>query len=42
MKTPSNEGIYRCVFPKGVSGHLAAFKDGSGMLGTIMSDSNFP
>ena len=36
---PQNqEGLYRCVFPEGVSGNLAAFKDGSGFLGTIMDD----
>ena len=38
MNAPSNEGLYRCVFPEGVTGHLAAFKDGSGLLGTIMND----
>lgn len=35
------EGLYRCVFPQGVTGELAKFKDGSGMLGTIMKDGNF-
>lgn len=35
----NNEGLYRCVFPEGVTGHLAAFKDGSGLLGTIMNAS---
>ena len=39
MKAPSNEGLYRCVFPEGVAGSLASFKDGSGYLGTIMNDS---
>lgn len=39
MNAPSSEGLYRCVFPEGVTGHLAAFKDGSGMLGTIMNGS---
>lgn len=38
MSASSTEGLYRCVFPEGVTGHLAAFKDGSGLLGTIMSD----
>ena len=32
------EGLYRCVFPEGVTGELAAFKDGSGLLGTIMNE----
>ena len=35
---PSTEGLYRCVFPEGVTGHLAAFSDGSGFLGTIMNN----
>lgn len=34
----SNEGLYRCVFPEGVSGALAQAKDGSGYLGTIMNN----
>ena len=34
----SNEGLYRCVFPNGVSGALAQAKDGSGYLGTIMNN----
>lgn len=34
----SNEGLYRCVFPNGVSGTLAQAKDGSGFLGTIMNN----
>lgn len=38
MNAPSNEGLYRCVFPEGVAGHLAKFKDGSGYLGTIMNE----
>ena len=38
MATPAAEGIYRCVFPKGVTGTLAMAKDGSGPLGTIMND----
>ena len=38
MATPAAEGIYRCVFPKGVTGTLAMAKDGSGALGTIMND----
>ena len=35
---PSGEVLYRCVFPKGVHGKLAAFKDGSGLLGTIINE----
>lgn len=31
-------GLYRCVFPNGVTGTLAKFKDGSGNLGTIIND----
>lgn len=38
LATPAAEGIYRCVFPKGVTGTLAMAKDGSGALGTIMND----
>lgn len=34
----SNEGLYRCVFPDGVSGVLAQANDGSGYLGTIMNN----
>ncbi len=41
MTAPATEGLYRCVFPEGVTGHLAAFKDGSGMLGTIINDGDF-
>lgn len=37
MTVQSNQGLYRCVFPEGVTGHLAEFKDGSGFLGTIMN-----
>lgn len=36
MTTPATEGLYRCVFPKGVTGTLA-MKDGA-YLGTIMND----
>lgn len=39
LSTPATEGIYRCVFPKGVTGTLAMAKDGSGALGTIMNSS---
>ena len=39
LSTPAAEGIYRCVFPKGVTGTLAMAKDGSGALGTIMNSS---
>lgn len=38
LATPDAEGIYRCVFPKGVTGTLAMAKDGSGALGTIMNN----
>ncbi len=32
------QGLYHCVFPNGVTGKLAKFKDGSGFLGTIMNN----
>lgn len=38
MSTPAAEGLYRCVFPKGVTGTLAMAKDGSGALGTIINN----
>ena len=38
MQSASTEGLYRCVFPKGVSGSLAMAKDGSGFLGTILNN----
>ena len=38
MATPAAEDLYRCVFPKGVTGTLAMAKDGTGALGTIMND----
>lgn len=38
MYTPAAEGLYRCVFPKGVTGTLAMAKDGSGALGAIMNN----
>ena len=38
IRTPAAEGLYRCVFPKGITGTLAMAKDGSGALGTIMND----
>lgn len=38
MAAPTTEGLYRCVFPKGVTGTLAMAKDGSGALGTIIND----
>ena len=38
MATPAAEGLYRCVFPKGVTGTLTMAKDGTGALGTIMND----
>lgn len=37
----SGDGLYRCVFPKGVTGTLASFKDGSGNLGTIVNNGDF-
>ena len=37
LATPAAEGLYRCVFPKGVAGTLAMAKDGSGALGAIMN-----
>ena len=39
-QTVDAEGLYRCVFTDGVTGKLAAFKDGSGNLGTIMDGNN--
>lgn len=39
LATPAGEGVYRCVFPKGVSGTLAMAKDGTGALGTIINES---
>ncbi|MBQ3214756.1 MAG: hypothetical protein IJB11_01410 [Oscillospiraceae bacterium] len=36
MASPAAEGLYRCVFPKGVTGTLASAK-GGGSLGTIMN-----
>ena len=38
INASTNEGLYRCVFPEGVTGELAHFKDGSGLLGTIVND----
>lgn len=38
MYAPVADGLYRCVFPKGVTGTLAMAKDGSGALGTIMNN----
>lgn len=39
-QTVNVDGLYKCVFPDGVTGKLAAFKDGSGNLGTIMDGNN--
>ena len=39
-QTVDADGLYRCVFPDGVTGKIAAFKDGSGNLGTIMDGNN--
>ena len=38
IATPAAAGLYRCVFPKGITGTLAMAKDGSGALGTILND----
>lgn len=38
IATPAAEGLYRCVFSKGITGTLAMAKDGSGALGTILND----
>ena len=38
MYAPAENGLFRCVFPKGVTGTLAMAKDGSGALGTIMNN----
>lgn len=38
IATPAAEGLYRCVFPKGITGTLAMAKDGSGALGTILNE----
>lgn len=35
--TASSEGLYRCVFPDGVTGHLARFKEDEAFLGTIVN-----
>lgn len=37
VTNPGGEGIYRVVFPKGVDGALAKFKDGSGYTASIMN-----
>lgn len=39
-QTVDADGLYRCVFPDGVTGRPASFKDGSGNLGTIMDGNN--
>ncbi len=39
LVTPAAEGVYRCVFPNGLTGTLAMAKDGSGALGTIINES---
>ena len=38
MYAPAENGLFRCVFPKGVTGTLAMAKDGSGALGAIMNN----
>jgi len=37
-RQPNMQGVYRCVFPEGVTGKLAAFRDGSGFTGNIMNN----
>lgn len=37
INTGGGQQLYKAVFPSGVSGHLAEFKNGSGYLGTIMN-----
>lgn len=39
--TENTEGLYHCVFPEGITGHLAKFKDGSGLTGTIVGECGF-
>ena len=39
MNMPNNEGLYRCVFPEGVTGQLAMKKGEDAFLGTIMNES---
>lgn len=34
----NGHGLYKCVFPNGISGALAVAKDGSGNLGTIINE----
>lgn len=38
MNASSNEGLYRCVFPEGVKGQLAMFKNENAFLEIILSD----
>lgn len=38
MYAPAENRLFRCVFPKGVTGTLAMAKDGSGALGAIMNN----
>lgn len=39
MNTSNTEGLYRCVFPEGVTGHLATFnKEPQAFLGTIVNE----
>ena len=39
--TKTNEGLYRCVFPEGVTGKLAKFNNEDAFLGTIMNENGF-
>ena len=36
VSSGGGEALYRCVFPNGVSGMFAQFKDGTSFLGAIM------
>lgn len=36
IETANTSNLYQCIFPNGVSGTLAQFKDGSGNMGTII------
>jgi len=38
INTGTGQQLYKAVFPAGVSGQLARFKDGSGLIGAIVND----
>ena len=42
MKAPSNEGLYRCVFPEGVAGSLASFKAAAASAVSMARGSSYP